>query len=107
MIGEKFNFEKKVEIINVDEIKNILNERIEVETVPNFAYIVSQINFNFNKALDSDNKDEVIEFYEKLRINDNYLSEKYRGNQEERDYMETVEKAMEIINKKIKELKKS
>lgn len=106
MISERFNFEKKVKIIDVNEIKRILDERAEIETMPNFLYAISQIRLSFNEAVESEDKDRTIELYEKIRMYDNYLSEKYRNTSEERKYTEAVEQAMEVLKSKIKILKK-
>jgi methionyl-tRNA synthetase len=103
---EEFNFNQKINTINVEDLKNVLNERIGVETIPNLLYAISQIGPSFNEAINSDNKDRVVELYEKIRMHDNYLSEKYRSTPEERRYTEAVEQAMEVLRNKIKTFKK-
>jgi len=107
MIGERLNFEKKVNIINIDEVKKILDERVEVETIPNFLYTISQISLSFKEAIESEDRNRITELYEKIRMHNNYIGEKYRSTPEERKYMEAVEQAMEALKSKIKTLKKA
>ena len=106
MISERLNFEKKENIINVDEVKKILEERVGLETIPNFLYTIKQTSLSFNEAIESEDKDRIMELYEKIRMHNNYLSEKYRNTPEERKYTEAVEQAMEFLKSKIKKLKK-
>ena len=107
MISERLNFEKKANTLDIDEIKRTLDERAEIETIPNFLNAISQTSLSFNEAIDSEDKDRVAELYEKIRIHDNYLSEKYRSTPEERKYTEAVEQAMEVLKNKIKTLRKA
>jgi len=68
MIGERLNFEKKVNIINIDEVKKILDERVEVETITNFLYTISQISLSFKEAIESEDRNRITELYEKIII---------------------------------------
>lgn len=105
MMGERNNFEKKANLINIDEVKKVLDERVGVETAPNLLHVVSQIGSSFNEALESEDKERIKELYEKIRMHDNYLSEKYRDTSEQREYNEAVEQSMEVLRNKIKAFK--
>jgi len=106
MISERFNIEKKENIINIDEVKITLDERVELETIPNFLYAIQQISSSFNEAINSEDRNRVTELYEKIRMHDNYLSEKYRSTPEEIKYIEAVERSMEVLKSKIKIFKR-
>lgn len=107
MIDEKFNFEKKENIINIDEVKRILDERADVEIIPNFLFIVKQIKENANLAIDSEDKDEIKKYLENIKRSHNYLGEKYRDTKEQRSYIEAVKKIMSFLEDKVRPVKKA
>lgn len=100
-------FESRKTFVNVDEIKNILDERVNVETIHNFLMLIKEISFNFTKAIPSEDLKVLKESFDNIKRCDNYLGEKYRDAKEKRLYLEAVEQAMEFIDNKIKSLKKA
>lgn len=103
--SQRINVVKKIDSVEAEELKQLLNQRAEEETIPNFLYSVKQINDNVNLALETQDKDEIKKYLKNIKRNDNYLSEKYRDTKEQRAYSEGVERIICFLEDKIKALK--
>jgi hypothetical protein len=104
---ERLNFDKKNNVINIDEVKEILFQMVGIETTPNLLYVIKQIKENVILATDSEDKEEIKKYLENIKRNDNYLSEKYRDTNEKRNYVDAVEKIISFLEEKIKLIKKT
>jgi soluble cytochrome b562 len=83
------------------EISRNLKERIKKEHIDNFKFVIKQISDNFDKAIDSKDLEEIKESKKIIKGHENYLGEKYRDSESERDYMLLVQAAIKILEDKI------
>ncbi len=92
---EKINIESNYKVFNIEETKNILLSRINLEQSPNIIYMVKQISDCFNQTINELDKEKIKGLLEKIKMAENYLGEKFRDNPDQRLYIEKVE---EVIN---------
>lgn len=91
------NMEKKRTGIDLGNIKVVLEKEImKWEEGSNTRFILEQISRYFNEAVNSVNdKENLSVALKKLKIYESNLGEKYRDTAEEKQYIETVNQAIE------------
>ena len=101
---EKFNeknLNKNNDVLDIGAIKSVLATRVNLENIQNFRYIIEQISSNFNKAVDCEDKNDIKPFLDNIKRHESYLGEKYRDTREEKDYIKTVNQAINFLENKL------
>lgn len=92
--------ENKRTAIDFDKTRTVLeSEILKWKEGNNIRFILEQISFYFNEAVGSiGDKEKLGEAIKRLKIYESNLGEKYRDTQEERDYIVTVNQAINYFS---------
>jgi hypothetical protein len=78
-------------------ISNSLKSRIEEETIPNYNFVISQINKAFEEAIATEDFEKKKDCLKIIENYENYLGEKYRDDADQRAYIVSVKEGIAYL----------
>jgi|GEM_PF-2156086 len=81
-----------------DTLKGVLELEVNRQNPSNINFVIREIYKHFAAAVEANDKPVLVDSIKWVKIHAGYLGEKYQDSSEQRQYLETVDRAIEHLS---------